>query len=315
MTRRRWGSLAVGLVVLVAIALAVNALVTSAATKEARAGVGRVVELPGEDLQVLDVGPRHAPPIVLIHGYTGSIRWWDRVIPRLARRHRVVAVDLLGHGGSDKPRDGYSIPHQARLVARALTARGVSGATVVGHSMGGSVAVALAADHPKAVERLLVLDMATRPSSGEGFVERLSHTPVVGQLLRHLATDDTIRDGYEDAFAAGFEVPDRVVEDFRAMTYSSYIQAREGSVEFLEERPLDERVEALEVPALIAFGEHDRLTDPSDAREYSATPRIEKETITGAGHSPQVERPAETADLIRRFAASARRGWAAHVGG
>ena len=168
--------------------------------------------------------------------------------------------------------------------------------------MGASVAVALAADHPKAVDRLLVLDMATRPSSREGLVERLSHTPVVGQLLRHLALDQTVRDGYRNAFAPGFEVPDRVVEDFRAMTYSSYTQAREGSVEFLEERPLDERVEALAVPALIVFGDRDRLTDPSDARDYAATPRIGKETIAGAGHSPQVERPAETADLIRRFA-------------
>lgn len=170
--------------------------------------------------------------------------------------------------------------------------------------MGGSVAVALAADHPQGVDRILVLDTATRPSFREGFVARLSHTPVVGQLLRHLATDDTVRDGYMVAFAPGFEVPDRVLEDFRAMTYSSYTQAREGAVEFLEERPLDERVEALAVPALIVFGEHDRLTDPSDARDYAATPRIDNETIAGAGHTPQVERPAETAALIRRFAAA-----------
>lgn len=177
--RRRWGQLALGLVALVAVALVVNALATSAETEEARAGLGRVVELPGDDLHVLDVGPRSAPPIVLVHGYTASIRWWDRVIPRLARRHRVVALDLLGHGGSDKPRDGYSIPNQARVVARALAALGVSDATVVGHSMGGSVAVALAAGHPQAVERILVLDQATRPSFREGFVERLSRTPVV----------------------------------------------------------------------------------------------------------------------------------------
>jgi uncharacterized alpha/beta hydrolase family protein len=105
--RRRWSLLALGLIALVAIALALNALVTSAETKQAQSDTGRVVELPGEDLHVLDVGPRRAPPIVLIHGYTGSIRWWDGVIRRLAREHRVVAVDLLGHGSSDMPRDGY----------------------------------------------------------------------------------------------------------------------------------------------------------------------------------------------------------------
>jgi pimeloyl-ACP methyl ester carboxylesterase len=300
--RRRWSLLALGLIALVAIALALNALVTSAETKQAQSDTGRVVELPGEDLHVLDVGPRRAPPIVLIHGYTGSIRWWDGVIRRLAREHRVVAVDLLGHGSSDMPRDGYSIPHQARLVADALAARGVSRVTVVGHSMGGSVAVALAADHPEAVNKLLVLDMATGPPFRQGFVEQLSRTPVIGQLLRRIATDGTIRDGYRDAFAPGFRVPDRFVEDFRAMTYSAYTRAREGSVEFLEERSLDARVEALSVPTLIVFGERDRLTDPSDARDYAATPRIDKATIAAAGHSSHVERPAETADLIRRFA-------------
>jgi len=301
---RRWTKVALALVVLAAVALVVNALVTSSEKKEARTGVGRVIELPGDDLHVLDVGNRSAPPIVLVHGYAGSIRWWDRVIPALVREHRVVAVDLLGHGGSAKPTDGYSISNQARHVARALAARGVSGATVVGHSMGGSVAVALAADHPEAVDRLVVLDMSTRAPPPRGLVERLSYTPVIGQLLRRVATDETIKDGYADAFAPGFRVPDRVVGDLQAMTYSSYAKARDGSVAFLEERPLDERVEALAGPTLIVFGDRDRLTEPRDANDYSATPRITKAVVAGAGHSPQVERPAETAALIRRFARS-----------
>ncbi len=300
--RRRGIALALGLIVLVAVGLVTNALVTSAETKEARAGVGQVVELPGDDLHVLDRGPRTAPPIVLIHGYTGSIGWWDRVIPRLARDHRVVAVDLLGHGDSDKPREGYSIRQQANAVARALAARGVPPATVVGHSMGGSAAVALAGDHPRAVERLVVLDMATGPPFRQSFIERMSRTEVVGQLLWQLASDGTIRDGYDTAFAPGYEVPGRFIEDFRGMTYSSYEQASRGSREFLEEQGLEERVEALQVPTLIAFGERDRLTDPSAARDYANTPRIQKATIAEAGHSPQVERPAETASLIRSFA-------------
>ena len=105
------------------VLLAINALVVDAETKSAEVTVpgGRILSLPGGDVQVLDVGPRGGSPIVLIHCYTCAIDWWDGMMPLLARDHRVVAIDLLGFGGSEKPASGYSMPDQAALVAEALT--------------------------------------------------------------------------------------------------------------------------------------------------------------------------------------------------
>ena len=95
-------------------------------------------------MQVREDGPATAPAIVLLHGFDASLRWWQPSVPALARSHRVIRIDLLGHGGSAKPRGGYSIPEQARLVDGVMGMLGVRRAIVAGHSMGAAVAIALA---------------------------------------------------------------------------------------------------------------------------------------------------------------------------
>ena len=143
-----------GLLVLLAAALAVNTVVTDRDTEDAKADVGRIVDLPEGDLQVREDGPADGQAVVLLHGFACSLGWWDQVAPALARDHRVIRFDLLGHGGSEKPKHGYGMESQARLVAAALDRLGVRRAAVVGHSMGGSVATALAEQRPALVESL-----------------------------------------------------------------------------------------------------------------------------------------------------------------
>src|SRR5512145_1691034 len=96
-----------GLLVLLVVALVVNTIVSDRETEAAEADVGRVIELPDGDLQVREDGPADGPPVVLLHGFACSLRWWDDIVPVLAREHRVIRFDLLGHGGSEKPKDGY----------------------------------------------------------------------------------------------------------------------------------------------------------------------------------------------------------------
>ena len=148
--KRRWKIL-LAILAGLAVLLGLNTIVLDRETKQAEVTVpgGKILSLNGGDLQVLDLPPtssRPQPggPVVLLHCYTCAIDWWDRLIPLLRRHHRVIAIDLLGHGGSEKPSDGYSMPEQADLIAEALGRLGVRGATVVGHSLGGTVATALA---------------------------------------------------------------------------------------------------------------------------------------------------------------------------
>src|SRR5690349_10069435 len=165
---RRW-KITLGVVAALLALLAVNAVVTDGETEGAGVTVpgGRVLDLPDGDLQVLDRGPRHGSPIVLIHCFSCAMDWWDGMLPLLERRHRVVAVDLLGHGGSEKPGSGYTPERQAMAVAEALERLGVDRATVVGHSLGGSVTVALAQNDPRLVSRAVIIDMPPDNSYGD----------------------------------------------------------------------------------------------------------------------------------------------------
>ena len=149
----------IGVVGALAVVLAINTLVVEGETKSAVVTMpgGRILHLAGGDMQVLEKGPRDGSPIVLLHCYTCSIAWWQRMLPLLDRDHRVVAVDLRGFGGSEKPGSGYSIEDQAGFVAEALKRLGVRGATVVGQSLGGTVGTALS-EVPGGYVRRLVID-------------------------------------------------------------------------------------------------------------------------------------------------------------
>lgn len=322
--------IALGVVAALAVLLVLNAVALDNETKAAQVTIegGQVVELPGGEVQVLDEpaaaggGERsgRAAPIVLVHGYSASMHWWDRMAPELTRAgHRVIRVDLLGHGGSAKPSSGYEIPAQAGLVAGALNELGIEGAVVVGHSMGGSVVAALAERSSELADRVVLID--TAPSPGYGGLDltaKAQYVPVLGQALwrfGHVGPwhDTVVERGYRQAFAPGYEIsdgfpnPDQVIEDYDGMTYTSFDSAQSGSDDFRTERSIVDRLTAAAVPVLAIFGSEDQLYD--DAAEplaaYEEVPGAVTAEIEGAGHSPNVERPKETAALILEFAANA----------
>lgn len=292
----------VGLLVL----LGINAMVTGAETKSAEVTVpdGRVVELPGGDLQAVEHGPRDGSPIVLLHCFTCAIDWWDGMMSRLTREHRVVAVDLLGHGGSEKPDTGYTIENQANLVAQALNRLGVRDAEVVGHSLGGAVAVALAEQSPDLVNRVVIID--TRSSSADegdlGLVAGLAFAPVVGEALWRIKPDFAVRQGLEVAFAPGYEVPDAFVEDVDRMTFSAYDDSPQDFDDYSGERTLAERIRATGKPVLVMMGSEEQIIDdPAAALEPYRAVGAKTELIEGVGHSPNVEAPARTAAMVLAF--------------
>ena len=297
-----------GLLVLIAIALAVNTVLMDRDTEQAHADAGRIVDLPGGDLQVREDGPRDAPTVVMLHGFACSIHWWDQMTPALARDHRVIRFDLLGHGGSEKPKKGYGMESQARLVAGALDRLGARRAAVVGHSMGGSVATALAEQRPALVESIVILDSPSKSGDAElPFTARMGFVPVLGQAIKRVVPDGMVRDGLESAFAAGFDVPDEFVEDFRDMTYTSYDDSHRGADDYSKERGLAERLADESVPLLVVFGSDDEIVDPKSAQGYRTVPGARIVVLDGVGHSPHVERPGTTARLVDDFLAQQQR--------
>lgn len=309
---RGW-KIALGVLAALIVLIAVNAIVVSGKAEPAAVTEpgGRIFDLPAGNVQVVDRGPRGGRPIVLVHCFSCAINWWDRMMPALTRKHRVVAIDLLGHGGSEKPDSGYTIPHQAEAVGQALERLGVRDAEVVGHSLGGTVAVGLAQDYPELVDRVVIVDTAPDHSrSSLGFVAGLAFAPVIGEAMWTIKPDFAVRDGLGVAFAPDYDVPDAFVDDVKRMTFSSYDGSPTGSEDFVDEEPLDARMRQTGKPLLVMMGAEEQIIeDPAAAlAEYRAdVPGVETKLIAGSGHSPNVEKPAQTARLVLAFAKSGPR--------
>lgn len=258
----------------------------------------------GDQLHLREDGSPDKPPLVLVHGYSGSMRWFDGLVPLLESDYRILRVDLLGHGESAKPPSGYAITAQARHVIETLDRAGVNGATFVGHSMGAAVCTAVAEARPGLVERLVLLDEGPDNSFGAmPLLVRLGFVPVLGELMHRLSADPLVRDGYGDAFAKDFDIPEHVVRDFRDMTYTSYKASAGEEDAYLAEERLDERLRRLGIPLAAAFGEEDRFFRADECAEaFRKVPGARVEVIAGVGHSPNVERPEEVARLVRELA-------------
>jgi len=312
----RWLKVTLGVIAGIVVLLLINALVVSNETKGAylRDDGAQLIDTSAGTLQVLEQGNPQGSPIVLLHCATCSMEWWDQLAPLLEQDHRVIRVDLLGMGGSDKPGSGYSIGNQASAVAEALAKLHILGATVVGHSLGGSVAVGLAEQSPQLATRIVIIDQSAEDGfEHESIGERASGWPVIGQALARLvqvAPASAVRGEYDQAFApgyniaSGFDNPDQPVDDLRTMTYTSVRGTIDGEEDFVDESPLDERLKTLGVPVLVIFGAEDQIYDPQAAvgRYRQNVPGVQTHLIPGAGHSPNVEKPGLVAPLILAFA-------------
>ncbi|WP_329613012.1 alpha/beta hydrolase [Streptomyces brevispora] len=263
----------------------------------AEATESSTLSLGDGDIHVCQDGPRDAPALLLIHGTASSTRSWDQLVPLLTGSHRVVRIDLLGHGRSAKPADrSYALPDQARRAGAALDRLGVEHAVVVGHSSGGVAATALAEQRPDLVTALALintgpaLDAFIAPQSGEA---GLSQWPPTDEQIRRFASTGFSR--------AGYRIPPELLDEVRCMTHHSLTTTMQATRHYLEEQALPARLTALGKPLLVIFGEEDRRWRSSSAADYRAVPGANVELLPGLGHSPILEDPARTATPLLAF--------------
>jgi len=182
-------------VVLVA-ALVTLALITQAgvlAVQRAFPAQGRMVEVSGAALHVLDIGPRDAagPPIVMIHGASSNLEVMRQPLgDMLARNHRVILIDRPGHGWSTRARAEDSTPAvQARMTDQALQELGVGPVILVVHSWSGALGARMALDYPQRLAGLVMLAPVAYPwPGGVGWYNKAVTTPVIGALLAYTIT-------------------------------------------------------------------------------------------------------------------------------
>jgi pimeloyl-ACP methyl ester carboxylesterase len=221
--------------------------------------------------------------VLFVHGNWGSSRWFEKVFAYLPPGVRAIAPDLRGCGDSDKPGGPWSMADLADDVYQFASALGLGPCTVVGHSLGASVALQLAADHPQAVKRLVLINGA--PVDGLGLaaaqiaqVEALTRAPDV-------ATQ-----------ALGAMMPTAPKDAFYQLLLDDAVSKSVGAVvrhtEALESMDLAAAAAALQVPTLIIHGEMDPLiTRELAERCHAQLPGSVLEEWAGIGHSAPVEAP------------------------
>ena len=182
--------------VVVVAALAILALITQIgvlALQRAYPAQGRVIEVAGASLNIVDIGPRDAaePPVVMIHGASSNLEIMRQPLgARLAEKHRVILIDRPGHGWSTRARLDDSTPAiQARMIDEALEKLGVGRAILVVHSWSGALGARMALDYPQRVAGLVMLAPVAYPwPGGVGWYNKVVTTPVIGPLLAYTIT-------------------------------------------------------------------------------------------------------------------------------
>jgi pimeloyl-ACP methyl ester carboxylesterase len=207
--------------VVVVAALAILALITQAgvlALQRAYPAQGRMIEVAGATLNVVDLGPRDAagPPVVMIHGAGSNLETMRQPLgDRLAGNHRVILIDRPGHGWSTRMRLADSTPAiQGRMIDEALEKLGVGRAVLVVHSWSGALGARMALDYPQRVAGLVMLAPVAYPwPGGVGWYNKLVNTPVIGPLLAYTIT---LPLGYflTDPGARGVFLPQIMPENF-----------------------------------------------------------------------------------------------------
>lgn len=277
---------------------------------------GAFAEVEGARLHYVESGS--GSPVVMIHGLGGQLRHFTYALTeRLATDHRVIAVDRPGAGWSvAAPGASRSVRAQARVIAALIRKLGLQRPLVVGHSLGGAVALALALDHPDLVGGLALIAPLTQPVH-EGaispvFQALMIRSPLVRRVIAWtLATPMTLRRGAQ-ALETVFG-PEPVVEDFAGrgggalgLRPASFQSASADLLAAGDDLPdMVARYPSLRMPVGVLYGAGDRLLDAElHGRGFLAQlPTAELEVVPDAGHMILMTRPDLTAAFVRRVAA------------
>jgi pyruvate dehydrogenase E2 component (dihydrolipoamide acetyltransferase) len=266
------------------------------AAVDAEAASPRELEAGGLRLRYLALGESDRIPVLLLHGFGADLNTWMFTQPALAEGRRVIALDLPGHGGSTKQLDHADVESLATIVDHALKALGIERLHLVGHSMGGGIAIAFASREP---ERVATLTLIASASLGleinatfiDGFVRAARRREAV-EVLNLLVHDPAL-------------VSRTMVED--VLRYKRLDGVPEALAAFAEEWfpggrqivGLGDGVAVLKLPVQIIWGREDRIIPVAHAEALAS--RLPVHILERVGHLPHMEKAGEVNRLIKRL--------------
>lgn len=245
----------------------------------------------GVRLRYLDSGSGD-PPLLFIHGWCCNHTFWREQIPSFEGRHRVVAIDLRGHGESDKPEQEYTIAGFVDDVAWLCEAIGLQSPIVVGHSMGGIIALRLALDRPEMVKGAVLVDASPLPP-----------LPALAGQLDGLtrALGSPAYKGVASAFVSFMFTPysnPALKQEVTSIMTSAPQYVMASAFSSTTEEPSKFPAGDLPVPALLVAAGH---RPPDLARAQARFPNLQTAMVVGAGHFLQLEVPDQFNPMLHRF--------------
>ncbi len=245
------------------------------------------------------------PAVVLVHGWLSSSRVWEQLAQRLAQRFTVYTLDLSGFGESDKPLSGYGIRIGSRLLYAFCAHFGLTRANVIGHDLGGAMAVKLAADHPDVVGRLVIVSTpADEDQIDVPTMLWLATLPVVGPLFYALGrVARPVRRLWMRPFVADADdLIDEVIDDAGRSTPAAVSKTLSIGRREISRGRLARQARIIKIPLLVVAGEEDQIVDPQSVGVWAGgVDRSEMCLIDGCGHLPMIERTAEFNAQILAF--------------
>ena len=261
----------------------------------------RMALAPGVELEYVERGDPQGEALVLLHGFTGSWRSWELILPRLPRAYHTYAPSLRGHGDSGKPRCCYRPADFAGDVIAFLDALEIARVTLIGHSMGSFIAHLVAVDHPERVARLVLIGWGPSRPTSPAAVARLTALHAYVQAL-----GDAIDAAFVREFATGTVVTplpapflERVTAESLKVPVAVWKQMLAGRLATDQSPPLGTSA----APALVLYGEHDAYAHEGQQLLAAALPQAAFMTYPAAGHAPHWERPQRFVDDLHAFLA------------
>jgi pimeloyl-ACP methyl ester carboxylesterase len=265
-----------------------------------------------DDLRVRYLDYGSGPVLALLHGMAASWQWWLENIPTLAQHHRIIAVDLPGCGNSEALPAPAEMSDYARVVLGLLSRLGIESATVAGHSMGGLVALQIAAADPQRVRELILVDAGGVPMTARRLATLLVLLRMSGAVLRRpsvrraMVGKSWVR---RVAFATGFRNPTAALSPELAAEIVPVF----GGPGFIDSVSASGRAvratvpESIACPVLLIWGEHDIMAPLRCAQDMqNVLPDSELVMIGGAGHTPMIEFPDQFNAAVLAFTAARR---------
>jgi len=259
--------------------------------------------IDGTRLRLIDSGAVGATAVVFIHGLGASMYSWRYQLPAtLSAGYRVVAFDNRGFGFSDKPEQGYTNAEYAHLVVALLDSLRIASAVLVGHSMGGAIAVEVAQAHPDRVRGMVLIDAAGFGMRWPG-VLKIARWPYLGAVATALRgrwiTGRIMRSTYADPH----KVTDADVDQYYApVPDPDYGRALRGVLREFRFDTLGGRLASVQAPTLIVWGAADRWIGLSEGSRFARElPRSEFVLLERTGHDAPEESPDDVNRLLVDF--------------